>query len=67
MKSLTNPHIFEIYYRRENQKFFLDNIDANIQKFFIFVLLEEAHEVKSDEDFVFSVLDYIFKLTIEKE
>jgi hypothetical protein len=56
-----------VYYRRDLQKFYLGNIDANKEKYFLFVLIEEPHLINEDEPFLFSVLDYNFKLSVEKE
>jgi hypothetical protein len=67
LKKLQNPHIFQIYYRRDLQKFYLSNIDANKEKYFLFVLMEESHIIYEDEPFLFSVLDFNFKLSVEKE
>ncbi len=65
--NLQNPHIFAIYYRRDLQNFYLNNFDENKAKYFIFVLLEEPHPISEDESVLFSVLEYNFKLSVDKK
>lgn len=65
--TISNPHILVIYYRRDLQKFYLDNFDENREKYFIFVLLEQLHTINEGEDVLISVLDYNFKLSIDKK
>jgi hypothetical protein len=64
---LNNPHVFLIYYRSDLQKYYLDNVDENNQKYFIFVLLDKPYTVPIGEKILVSVLDYNFKLSVNKE
>jgi hypothetical protein len=45
----------------------LDNFDENKEKYFIFVLLEQPYYINPDEDVLFSVLNYNFKVTVDKK
>jgi hypothetical protein len=45
----------------------LKNFDENKEKYFIFILMENAHPINEDESFLFSVLDYNFKLSVDKK
>jgi len=49
------------------QKYYLDNIDENKEKYFIFVLLDQPYPVTIEEKILVSVLDYNFKLSVKKE
>lgn len=55
-----------IYYRRDLQNYYLDNFDENKEKYFIFVLLEQPYAIYEGEDVLVSVLDYNFKLSVDK-
>jgi hypothetical protein len=63
---LLNSHIFVVYYRRDLENFYLDNFDENKEKYFIFILLDSVYPIFEDEDVLISVLDYNFKLKIDK-
>lgn len=65
--NLQNPHIFVIYYKRDNQNFYMKNFDENKEKYFMFVSMEEAHPINEHESFLFSVLDYNFKLSVDEK
>jgi hypothetical protein len=64
---LKSPHVFLIYYRSDLQKYYLDNVDENKEKYFIFVLLDQPYPVPIGEKILVSVLDYNFKLSVKKE
>jgi hypothetical protein len=63
---LKSPNVFIIYYRSNLQKYYIDNIDENKEKYFIFVLIEQPYPVPEDEKILVSVLDYNFKLSVDK-
>jgi hypothetical protein len=56
-----------IYYRSDLRKYYLDSVDENNEKYFIFVLLEQAYPVPIGEKILVSVLDYNFKLSVKEE
>lgn len=63
---LKSPHVFLIYYRSDLQKYYIDNVDENKEKYFIFVLLEHPYPVPVGEKILVAVLDFNFKLSVEK-
>jgi len=45
----------------------MKNFDENKEKYFMFVSMEEAHPINEYESFLFSVLDYNFKLSVDEK
>jgi hypothetical protein len=63
---LPNPHLFLIYFRRDLGKYYLENIEENKEKYFIFIHLEKPHMINCDKTLV-AILNYHFKFSIDSK